>query len=54
MVGKNINNVDKTLLRIVRKPLFTLYLHAWQTVFNVWSVMKEQNVFLNYECDINS
>lgn len=46
MVGKNINNVDKTLLRIVRKPLFTLYFHAWQKVFNLWSVMKEQNVFL--------
>lgn len=35
MVGKNNNNVDKTLLRIVRKPLFTLYFHAWQKVFNL-------------------
>lgn len=35
MVGKNINNVDKKILRIVRERLFTLYLHAWQKVFNL-------------------
>lgn len=35
MVGKNINNVDKKLLRIVRKRLFTLYLHALHKVFNL-------------------
>lgn len=46
MVGKNINNVDKKILRIVRERLFTLYLHAWQKVFNLRSVIIEQNVFL--------
>lgn len=35
MVGENINNVVKKLLRILRKRLFTLYLHAWQKDFNL-------------------